>query len=83
MAYTLYSEAPGWRSGGRRERTFELPPSPRIRGVAGEGVPAPVPARGAGSGSRPLSPSGAGLVLEVVEARLRSSATGRAVTLKG
>ena len=83
MAYTLYSEAPGWRSGGRRERSFELPPSPAYGGVAGEEFLRQF-LHAARRREPALSPIGAAVhVLEVVEAALELSATGRAVTLKG
>ncbi len=81
-AYTLYSEAPGWVAGGRRERRFELPPSPAYGGKAGEaflldflhaaraGRPAPAPIQAAVH------------VLEVVEAALESSQTGRLIRIE-
>src|SRR5262249_3929674 len=78
-AYTLVSEAPGWAAGGLRERRFELPPSPAYGGAAGEQFGRDF-LRAARAGGLPLCPIGAAVhVLEIVEAALQSSATGRAV----
>jgi predicted dehydrogenase len=77
--YTLVSEAPGWVAGGRRERRFELPASPAYGGKAGEVFMMDF-LRAARSGQPALSPIEAAVhVLEVVEAALESSATGRLV----
>jgi predicted dehydrogenase len=80
-AYTLVSEAPGWAAGGRRQRSFDLPSSPAYGGAAGEAF-----VRGflqaARAGEPALSPIGAAAhVLEIVEAALESSASGRTVHL--
>ncbi len=81
MAYTLVSEAPGWRSGGRRERRFDLPPSLAYGGVAGEDFLLQF-LRAARQGDPALAPVAAAVhVLEIVEAALESSATGRAVRI--
>lgn len=75
---TLVSEAPGWREGGRREWRFDLPASSAYHGVPGEEfvrrflhdararVPAVAPIESIAH------------VLDVVEAAIRSSETGRA-----
>ena len=81
LAYTLYSAAPGWAAGGRRERRFELPPSKAYGGAPGEQFVLDY-LRAARDGRDPLSPIGAAVhVLEVVEAALESSASGRAVRI--
>ena len=81
LAYSLFSEAPGWRAGGRRQRRFEPPPSPAYGGAAGEDFLRQflLAARG---GERALAPIEAAVhVLEIVEAALESSAGGRLVRL--
>lgn len=80
-AYTLFSIAPGWAAGGKRERRFELPPSPAYGGKAGEELVASF-LRAARAGTPALCPIEAAVhVLEIVEAALESSATGRTVRL--
>ncbi|MBI3970875.1 MAG: Gfo/Idh/MocA family oxidoreductase [Chloroflexi bacterium] len=82
MSYTLVSEAPGWAAGGRRERSFELPKSPAYGGRAGEFFVLDF-LRAARTGGTPPAPIDAAVhVLEIVEAILESSATGRLVTVK-
>lgn len=79
--YTLASEAPGWAAGGRRERRFDLPASPAYGGKAGEEFLLDF-LRAARAGRPALSPIAAAVhVLEVVEAALESSATGRLVRI--
>jgi predicted dehydrogenase len=79
MGYTLASEAPDWAAGGRRERTFELPSTPAYGGRAGEDFLLSF-LRAARAGEPFLCPIDAALhVLEIVEAVLKSSATGRLV----
>ena len=80
-AYTVFSIAPGWAAGGKRERQFDLLPSPAYGGVAGEdfvtafleasrtGAPAPTPIEAMVH------------VLEIIEAALESAAAGRAVRI--
>ena len=81
LGYTLYSEAPGWAAGGRRERRYTLPPSPAYGGKAGEQFLLNF-LEAARAGRQPLSAiADAVHVLEVVEAALTSSATGRRVRL--
>jgi predicted dehydrogenase len=77
--YTLVSEAPGWAAGGRRERIFELPASPAYGGRAGEQFVLDF-LQAARTGGVPPAPIDAAVhVLEIVEAALESSATGRLV----
>jgi predicted dehydrogenase len=79
--YTLFSQAPGWANGGMQYRSFDPPKSDAYGGIAGlqfvkdfltasrTGAPAPVPID-------------AGIhVLEVIEAAIESSETGRAVKI--
>jgi predicted dehydrogenase len=74
----LVSEAPGWREGGRREWRFDLPASPAYHGVPGEEF-----VRRFLQDARTRVPAVAPIesiahVLDVVEAAIRSSETGRA-----
>jgi predicted dehydrogenase len=81
IAYSLFSEAPGWRAGGRRQRRFELPPSPAYGGAAGEDFLRQF-LLASRRGERALAPIEAAVhVLEIVEAALESSAGGRLVRL--
>ena len=79
--YQLFSMAPGWQTGGLRELSFMPPDSQAYGGLGGEifvdeflaaaraGRPAPIPIE-------------AGVhVMDVIEAALESSETGRAVTV--
>lgn len=80
---TVYSEAEGWVSGGLRHTGYREPDSPAYGGKAGEefmldflnasrtGNPAPAPIEAAVH------------VMDVIEAALESSATGRAVKVAG
>jgi predicted dehydrogenase len=78
-SYTLYSEAPGWAPGGRRERRFDLPASPAYGGKAGEEFVLDF-LDAARNGRAPLAPIDAAVhVLEIVGAALESSASGRLV----
>ena len=75
---TLASEAPGWREGGRREWRYEFPTSPAYHGVPGEEF-----VRRFLQDARARVPAVAPIeaiahVLDVVEAAIRSSETGRA-----
>ena len=80
-AYTLVSEAAGWSSGGRRERRFDLPPSSAYGGVAGEEFVRQF-LREARAGTPALCPIEAVVhMLDVIEAALQSSETGRSVRL--
>ena len=81
IGYTLVSEAPGWAAGGRRERNFELPASPAYGGRAGEAFLLSF-LRAARAGEPFLCPIDAAVhVLEIVEAALESSATGRLIRI--
>jgi predicted dehydrogenase len=78
-AYTLVSEAPGWAAGGRRECRFEFPPSTAYGGLAGAEFVAQF-LRAARAGAPALCPIEAVVhMLDVIEAAIQSSATGRAV----
>jgi predicted dehydrogenase len=78
-AYTLFSEAPGWTAGGRRERRFDYPPSPAYGGKAGEQFVLDFLAA-ARAGRQPLAPIDAAVhILEIAEAALESSNTGRRI----
>ena len=83
LSCTLYSEAPGWAAGGKRERRLELPASPAYGGKPGEQFLLQF-LRAAREGRRPLNAiDDAVHVLEIVEAALQSSETGRTVRLEG
>lgn len=78
-AYTLLSEAPGWAAGGRREHRFEFSPSPAYGGLAGAEFVIQF-LEAARAGQPALCPVEAVIhILNVIEAALQSSATGRAV----
>lgn len=75
--YTLGSEAPGWAAGGRRERRFEFPPSPAYGGHAGAQFVAQF-LEAARVGAPALCPIEAVIhAVQVIEAALQSSTTGR------
>lgn len=79
--YSLVSIADGWASGGVRDHTFTLPNSPAYGGVAGEEFVRQF-LQASRTGDPALAPIEAIVhVLEVVEAAIESSATGRAVTV--
>jgi predicted dehydrogenase len=79
LAYTLYSQASGWAAGGRRERRFELPASPAYGGKPGEYFLLDF-LHAARDRRAPLAPIEAAVhVLELVEAALQSSASGRSL----
>jgi predicted dehydrogenase len=81
LAYTLYSQAPGWAAGGRRERRFDLPSSPAYGGKPGEQFLVDF-LRAARAGRRPQNTiEDAVHVLEIVEAALQSSRDGRTVRI--
>jgi predicted dehydrogenase len=82
LAYTLYSQAPGWAAGGRRERRFDLPPSPAYGGKPGEQFLLAF-LRAARAGRPPQNTiEDAVHVLEIVEAALQSSREGRTVQIR-
>lgn len=76
---TLVSEAPGWREGGRREWTYDLPASSAYHGVPGEEFVRRF-LRDSRARVTAVAPIEAiAHVLDIVEASIASSATGRAV----
>ncbi|MBM3934509.1 MAG: Gfo/Idh/MocA family oxidoreductase [SAR202 cluster bacterium] len=80
-AYMLSSIAPGWAAGGKRERSFTFPDSPAYGGVAGEDFVMDF-LNAAREGRPALAPiEGMVHVLEVIDAALESSKTGRVVTI--
>jgi predicted dehydrogenase len=80
-AYMLYSEAPGWAAGGRRERRVEPPVSPAYGGKPGEAFLLDF-LHAAREGRQPLAPIDAAVhILEIAEAALESAASGRLVRL--
>ena len=77
--YTLYSQASGWETGGMRGLSFQPPESDAYGGLGGEIFVGDF-LRAARSGKQAPVPIEAGVhVLEVIEAALESSETGRAV----
>jgi UDP-N-acetyl-2-amino-2-deoxyglucuronate dehydrogenase len=81
LSYTLFSQAPGWAGEARRERRFELPPSPAYGGEPGEQFLLDF-LRAAREGRTPQNTiEDAVHVLEIVEGALKSSAEGRIVRI--
>ena len=79
--YSLNSIADGWASGGVRDYSFSLPSSPAYGGVAGEEFVRQF-LHASRDGSPALAPIEAMVhVLDVIEAAIESSATGRTVTV--
>ena len=82
-AYGMFSDAPGWASGGYRERVYHLPESPAYGGAPGEEfIVGHLMASRTGEPA-PTSIDDAVHVLEVIDAALESSATGRTVRIGG
>ena len=80
-SYGLFSDAEGWASGGYQEHTFGEPPSTAYGGAAGEEfVLGHLTASRTGV-TAPTSIDDAVHVLEVIDAAVESSATGRAVKI--
>lgn len=80
--YSLFSIAPGWASGGMQEHRYEPAQSPAYGGVTGEEfVEAFLAAARMGSPA-PATVEDAVHVLDVIEAALESSKTGRLVKVK-
>ena len=78
--YTLMSVAPGWEAGGLRERSFSAQPeSDAYGGVGGEEFVSGFLSAARDSAPAPVTIEDAVHVLEVIDAALESSATGRAV----
>jgi predicted dehydrogenase len=82
-SYGLYSDAPGWSSGGYREKVFSLPESPAYGGAAGEDFMLQHMEASRTGGKAPTSIDDAVHVLEVIDAAVESSATGRLVKIGG
>ena len=79
--YSLNSIADGWASGGVRDYSFTLPDSPAYGGVAGEEFVRQF-LHASREGAPALAPIEAMVhVLDVIEAAIESSETGRTVTL--
>ena len=81
--YGMFSDAPGWASGGYRERVYHLPESPAYSGKAGEEFLAGHLMASRTGEPAPTSIDDAVHVLEVIDAALESSATGRTVRIGG
>ena len=79
--YSLNSIADGWASGGVRDYSFSLPSSPAYGGVAGEEFVRQF-LQASRTGASALAPIEAMVhVLDVIEAAIESSQTGRTVTV--
>ena len=79
--YSLNSIADGWASGGVRDYSFSLPSSPAYGGVAGEEFVRQF-LRASREGAPALAPIEAMVhVLDVIEAAIESSETGRTVSV--
>ena len=79
--YTLFSQAPGWENGGLRYRSFDPPKSEAYGGFGGLQFVADFLAAARAGAPAPV-PIDAGIhVLEVIEAAIESSDTGRAVKI--
>ena len=81
--FDLLSVAPGWAAGGLRRRSFEPPQSPFYGGTSGEVFLLDF-LNAARAGEPARSPIEAMVhVLEIIDAALQSSETGRAVRIEG
>ena len=80
-SYGLFSDAEGWASGGYQEHTFSEPPSTAYGGAAGEEFVLGHLAASRTGGKAPTSIDDAVHVLEVIDAAVESSATGRTVRI--
>jgi predicted dehydrogenase len=81
--FELLSLASGWASGGVRERSFRMPESPAYGGVSGEQFVSDFLTAARSGGPAPAPIEDAVHVLEVIDAALESSATGRTVRIGG
>ena len=80
--YSLNSIADGWASGGVRDYSFTLPGSPGLRRCRRRGVRSTVPQRPHVTAETALAPiEGMVHVLDVIEAAVESSETGRTVAV--
>ena len=83
LAYSMWSEAPGWETGGTRHSTFDVPHSEVYGGVMAERLFSDF-LKAARDGSPAPSPIESSVhMLEVVEAAKESSKTGRTVKVGG
>ena len=81
--YSLYSIAPGWAAGGLRERAFKPPESQAYGNLSGEEFISTF-LRASRTGAAAPAPIEAMVhVLDVIEAALKSSETGRVVRVDG
>ena len=81
--YGLFSDAPGWASGGYREQTFAEPESAAYGGASGREFVLGHLTASRNGGQAPTSIDDAVHVLEVIDAALESSETGRTVKIAG
>ena len=79
--FTVHSLAPGWEGKGKQDRVFEPAQSPAYGGVSGEEFLREF-LRAAGAGEPGPAPIDAAVhVLEIIEAAVESSDTGRTVRI--
>ena len=79
VVYSMWSEAPGWETGGARHSTFDVPHSEVYGGVMAERLFSDF-LKAAKDGTQAPSPIESSVhMLEVVEAAKQSSQTGRTV----
>ena len=83
LVYSMWSEAPGWETGGARHSTFDVPHSEVYGGVMAERLFSDflVAARDGSPAPSPIESSVH--LLEVVEAAKESSKAGRTVKVGG
>ena len=79
--YTLLSLAPGWATGGIRYRSFDPPESQAYGGIGGEQFVVDFLKAARAGAPAPVQIDAAVHVLEVIEAAVESSETGRAVKI--
>ncbi len=79
LAYSMWSEAPGWETGGTRSSTFDVPHSEVYGGVMAERLFSDFLAAAKDGSPAPSPIESAVHMLEVVEAAKESSRTGQVV----
>ena len=79
----IYSQAPTWVTGGRREQNFEIPEAPGYGGVMAEQLFSAFLRAGRAGELAPSPIEDAVHVLEIVEAAKESSETGHVVRIEG
>lgn len=79
--YGMFSDAPGWASGGYREKDYELPRSEAYGGVYGEQFVLSHLKASRTAERGPTSIEDAVHVLEVIDATLKSSRTGNFINI--